>query len=114
VAAAQQASAGKLVSLVYDTVVQGSGGCSVAYGGYTEGTTFTIALFNYGTVVFTPSEVFDNATLTPSGGWSGAPSNGVTPGSMTAFTLTLTSCAHPAGQTFVLVDASGDEVTFGT
>jgi hypothetical protein len=114
VAAAQQASAGKLVSLVYDTVVQGSGGCSVAYGGYTEGTVFTVALYNYGTVSFTPAEVFDNATLLSSGSWSGAPSNSVTPGSMTTFTLTLMSCAHPAGQTFVLVDASGDEVTIGT
>jgi hypothetical protein len=113
-AVVQQASAGKLVSLVYDTVMQGSGGCSTVYSGYTEGTTFTVALFNYGTVPFTPSEVFDNATLLSSGSWSGAPSNTITPGSMTTFTLTLASCIHPSGQTILLVDSYGDEAQVGT
>ena len=110
----QQASAGKLVSLVYDTVTQGSGGCTAAYEGYTEGVTLTVALYNYGTVVFTPSEVFDNATLVSSSNWSGAPSSNVTPGGMTTFTMALASCAHPSGQTLLLVDSYGDEVQLGT
>lgn len=110
----QQASAGKLVSLLYDAVAQGSGGCTAAYEGYTEGTTLTVALYNYGTFVFAPSEVFDNATLVSSSNWSGSPSNGVSPGGMTTFTIVLASCAHPSGQTLLLVDSYGDEVQLGT
>lgn len=109
-AAVQQASVEKLVSLVYGTVNEGSGGCATTYNGYTEGTTFTLALYNYGTVAFTPSELFDNSTLISSSNWSGAPSNSIAPGSMTTFTVTLTSCAHPSGQTVLLVDSYGDEV----
>ena len=52
---------------------RGSGGCTAAYEGYTEGVTLTVALYNYGTVVFTPLEVFDNATLVSGSNWSGAP-----------------------------------------
>ena len=110
----QQASAGKLVSLVYDAVTQGSGGCTAPYEGYTEGVTLTVALYNYGTVVFTPSEVFDNATLVPSSNWGGAPSSSVTPGGMTTFTMALASCSHPSGQTLLLVDSYGDDIQLGT
>ena len=113
-ASVQQASAGKLVSLVYDAVAQGSGGCTAVYGGYTEGTSITVALYNYGTVAFTPSAVFGNSTLIPSSGWSGTPSNSMAPGSMTTFTAALTSCAHQSGQTLLFVDSFGDEVQVGT
>ncbi len=106
-AGAQQSSAGKLLSIIYGTVTQ-SGTCPV-YAGYNEGTSYTVALYNYGTVSFTPIEVFVNSTLV-----SGSPYGSIPAGGMTTYTLTLASCAHPSGQTFLLVDAYGDEVQVGT
>jgi hypothetical protein len=116
----QQASVGKQVSLIYGAVVAGSGSCTATYEGpdgnsYVEGKTYVLVLFDYGGVTFSPYEVFDNNTMLSVGGYSaitaGSPGQGASPVSNT---LTLTSCAHPAGQTFLLVDTSGDEVTVGT
>jgi uncharacterized membrane protein len=114
VASAEQASVGRQVSLVYGTVVAGSGGCTATYKGpdggtYTQGKTYTLVLYNYGSVSFTPDEVFDNGTLLAVGGYSTIPASGLTSNS-----FTLASCAHPAGQTFLLVDTSGDEISVET
>ncbi len=106
-AGAQQLSAGKLLSIVYGTVTQ-SGSCPM-YRGYNEGTAYTLAMYNYGTVSFTPIEVFVNSTLV-----SGSSYSSISAGGMTTYTLTLASCAHPSSQTFLLVDAYGDEVQVGT
>ena len=57
-----------------------------------------------------PTEIFVNGTLQYSGTGFGT----IAPASMTTYTLTLSSCAHPTGQTILLVDAYGDEVQFGT
>ncbi|MGD0396009.1 MAG: hypothetical protein ABSB26_03760 [Nitrososphaerales archaeon] len=104
----QEASAGKQISLVYGTVpYPGTAGCP-SYHGYTEGKSYTLALYDYGSVAFTPGEIFINGSLI-----AGGPYGTLSAGSMTVLTLTLGSCAHPAGQTFLLVDASGDEVQVG-
>ncbi len=119
-ASALQASVGKQISLVYGTVTAGSGACTKTYTGpdggtYTEGKSYTIVLYNYGSVSFTPNEVFDNGTLLAVGGYAtltaASPGQSAAP---TSIALALASCAHPAGQTFLLVDTSGDEVTIGT
>jgi hypothetical protein len=113
-ASAEQASVGKQISLVYGTVVAGSGGCTTTYKGpdggtYTEGKSYTLVLYNYGSVPFTPDEVFDNGTLLAVGAYSTVPASG-----LASNTLTLVSCAHPAGQTILLVDSSGVEISVGT
>lgn len=105
--AVQQASSGKLVSLIYGTVAQ-SGSCP-AYGGYNEGTAYTLVVYNYGTAAFTPAEAFVNSTLV-----SGGPYGGIASDSLATYTLTLPSCSHPSGQTFLLVDSYGDEAQIGT
>jgi hypothetical protein len=102
-------SLGKDVSLVYGTIPNpGSGGCTAVYNGVREGTGFVLALYGYGSSQFTPTEVFDNGTLL-----TGNSFGTVTPGSVAVLSLSL-SCAHPSGQTFLLVDAKGDEVQVGT
>lgn len=104
----QEASAGKQISLVYGTVpYPGTAGCP-PYHGYTEGMSYALALYNFGSVAFAPIEVFVNGSLL-----AGGPYSTLSAGSMTILTLTLGSCAHPAGQIFLLVDASGDEVQVG-
>lgn len=109
-ASVQQGSAGKQVSFIYFAVTPGSGSCVTAYQGVTEGKTSTLALYSYGSVGMNPTEIFVNGTLQYSGTGFGT----IAPASMTTYTLTLSSCAHPTGQTILLVDAYGDEVQFGT
>jgi hypothetical protein len=106
----QEASAGKQISLIYFTITAGSGSCTGTYKGVTEGKAATLALYNYGTVGMNPVEVFVNGTLL----YSGTGFGNIAPASMTVYSLTLGSCAHPTGQTILLVDAYGDEVQFGT
>jgi hypothetical protein len=78
-AAGQQASLSKQISLVYGTVpTPGSGGCTTSYKGFTEGTGYTLALYNFGSVGFTHSEVFDNGTLL-GGSYGSMPAGGMTP-----------------------------------
>jgi hypothetical protein len=110
---AQQGSVGAQVTLVYGTVVQGSGGCVSTYVGpdggiYAEGKSYDIVLFDYGSISFAPSEVFDNGTLLAPGGYATIGSGPV------SNMLSLAACAHPSGQTFALVDSSGNVVTVGT
>jgi len=116
----QEGSAGKQVSLVYGTIVAGSGGCTSTYRGpdgrpYAEGRTYLLTLYNYGSVSFTPYEVFDNGTLLAVGGYSTvAASAGGGASVPEEDTFTLPSCAHPGGQVFLLIDAAGDEVAIDT
>ncbi len=109
-ASVQQASAGKQVSYVYFAVTPGSGSCTTMYRGVTEGRATTLALYNYGSAGMNPTEIFVNGTLQ----YSGTGFGNIAPASMTTYSLTLSSCAHPSGQTFLFVDASGDEVQIGT
>ena len=110
---AQQSSVGEQVALVYGTLAQGSGGCTSTYvgadgGTYTEGKSYTLTLFDYGSVPFELSEVFDNGTLLAAGGYTPIGPSPV------ANAISLVSCGHPWGQTFLLVDGSGGEVTVET
>lgn len=111
-ASVQQGSAGKRISFIYFTDAPGSGSpsCTAVYHGIMEGKTSTLALYNYGSAGMNPTEIFVNDTLQYSGTGFGT----ISPAGMTTYTLTLTSCAHPTGQTILLVDSSGDEVQFGT
>jgi flagellin-like protein len=119
-ARAQISSAGKQVSLVYGTVAGGSGGCTATYRGpdggtYQEGKDFTLVLYDYGSVSFTPYEAFDNGTLLSVGGYATvAASAGGQAAAPTSNTLSLPTCARPTGQAILLIDASGDEVSIGT
>ena len=106
-ASAQEASAGKLVTLVYGAATP-SGSCPLR-GGVNEGMSFQVALFNYGTTNFTPSEVFVNGSLYTGGGYGT-----VSAGGLATFTLTLSSCAHSSGQTLLFADTQGDEVQVAT
>jgi FlaG/FlaF family flagellin (archaellin) len=108
-ASSQQAASGKLISMVYSSVFPGSGGCTQAYGGFKEGTSYTLALYNYGTNAFAPVSVYINGTLYAG---SGYPS--VAAGGLTAYSFTTPSCVHASGQTFTLVEAGGNEVSIGT
>jgi hypothetical protein len=109
-ASVQQASADKQVSYIYFAVAPGTGSCTAVYQGVTEGKTSNLALYNYGSAGMNPTEIFVNGTLQ----YSGTGFGNIAPGGMTTYTLTLSSCAHPTGQTVLLVDAYGDEVQFGT
>ncbi len=105
----QASSSGKQVSLVYGTVQSpGSGGCTSVYGGYAEGTAYSLALYNYGSVSFVPLQVFLNGTLL-----AGGPYAPISPGYSTTYSLTL-PCAHPSGQLFLLLDSAGDEIQVAT
>jgi hypothetical protein len=106
----QQASAGKQISYLYSAVVPSSGSCTSVYQGVTEGKTIVLSLYNYGSAGMNPTEAFVNGTLQ----YSGTGLGNIAPSSMTTYTLTLTVCAHPTGQTILLVDAYGDEVQLGT
>lgn len=101
---AQAEAAGVQVSLVYAAVAS-SGSCP-AFQGVNEGTSLTVALFDYGTVGFVPAEFVVNSTVY----FGSYPS--LNPGTMGQYPLTLASCSHPSGLTVVAVDARGDEVQF--
>ena len=98
----EQSSAGVQLGLVYTSVLSSS--TCPTYGGYTAGTSLTQALYDYGTSDYTPVTIVVNSTAY-SGNYAtmGA-------GSLAAYTITLTSCAHPPGQTIVAFDSSGNEV----
>ncbi len=108
-ASAQQGSSGKLVTLVYSSVFPGSGSCIQTYKGITEGTAFTLALYNYGITSFTPTAVYINGTLYSGSGYAAIIASG-----LTVYSFTAPTCVHASGQTFTLVDAGGSEVSIGT
>lgn len=105
-ASLRQEAAQTQLGLVYDSV-QPSGSCP-SYGGYQEGTSLTLAVYDYGTEGFAPSGFVVNSTL------YGGSYAALAPGTLGEYTLTLADCAHPSGLTIVAFDGSGDEVQFGT
>jgi FlaG/FlaF family flagellin (archaellin) len=103
-----EATAGKLVSLVYAAVASGSGGCTGSYQGVAEGTSFSMVLFDYGSAKFSPVAIYVNSTQYV------APYPVLLPGGSASYSLTLAGCAHASGQTVLVTDQSGDEVELGT
>lgn len=104
--ALQEEGSGVRLSLVY-AVVAPSGACP-PYRGVDEGTSLTVALFDYGTEGFSPAEIGVNSTLY-SGGFPTA-----SPGAMAYYTVVLGTCAHASGLTVAAIDTRGEEVQVGT
>lgn len=100
-----QDAASVQLALVYSTATAGSCG---SYLGSPEGTTLTVALFDYGSGTFTPSGFTVNSTVIT--GTYGA----LSPGELVAYALPLGPCVHSSGQTVVAFDSSGGEVQFET
>ena len=105
-ATAQEASVRIRVGLVYFLAASNSS-CPL-YGGYHEGTTMEIAIYNYGGASFAPAEVFLNGTMFAR---DYAP---LAPGTLGTYSLNTTTCSHSSGQTVTVADAAGDEVQFET
>lgn len=102
--ALQEEGSGVQVGLVYAAVAS-SGSCP-SYQGETEGTSLTVALFDYGTGGFTPVEIAVNSTV-----YSGDfPAVG--PGAMSLYTFVLGTCGHSSGLTIAAIDSKGEEVQF--
>ncbi len=101
-----QTSAGVQLGLVLVSVAS-STSCP-SYQGYNEGTALSLSLYNYGASDFTPAEIILNSTA-----YSGAYGT-LGAGTLGSYAITLSSCAHPSGQTIVAVDSLGDEVEFGS
>ena len=99
-AALMQSASGVDLSLVFVSV-SSSGSCP-QFGGYNEGTTITVSIFNYGVSAFTPSEIMDNSSV-----FSGAYPT-TAPGSLGEYTLDLGRCSHSAGQTLLALDSTGE------
>jgi hypothetical protein len=100
-----QEAASVQLAFVYSTTALGL--CN-SYGGSPEGTTLTVALFDYGSGSFTPTGFVVNSTVI-SGSYATA-----SPGELVQYAISLGACAHSSGQTLVAFDASGDEVQFET
>jgi hypothetical protein len=100
-----QEEASVQLTLVYSTTTMGTCG---SYRGSPEGTSVSLALFDYGSGSFTPSGFIVNSTIVA--GAYGA----VSPGELTQYFIPLGACAHSSGQTVVAFDAAGDEVQFET
>lgn len=108
-ASIDQQSSGTQIAYLFDTV-SSQAGCPL-YGGAPEGTVLSLTIFDYGSAKFTPTQLVVNSTLY----FGSFPAS--LPGAMSTLSLTLTpsgSCAHPSGQTVLLVDTNGDEVQFAT
>lgn len=105
-ASLQESASGRELSLVYATVAW-SGSCPT-YVGEVEGTSMTLALFDYGAYGFTPVEIVINSTIY-AGNYSA-----ISPGNLGQYTISLGSCAHATGQVITAIDAEGDEVQVDT
>ncbi|MDG7007026.1 MAG: hypothetical protein JRN06_02140 [Nitrososphaerota archaeon] len=101
-ASVQQSASGRELSLAF-AAVAASGSCP-AYRGGAEGTTLTLALFDYGASGFAPVEFVVNSTVYP------GTYPALSPGTMGRYTVSLGSCAHSTGQTVTVVGSAGDEV----
>ena len=95
-----QSSAETQIGLVYAAVAS-SASCPKS-GGVQEGVSLTLALYNYGSVSFSPSQLLVNATAYP--GTYGS----LAPGSLGLYAVTLAGCAHSSGQSVVVADSSGN------
>jgi hypothetical protein len=105
-ASLQQATAEVQISLVYSAVPP-SGSCPT-YGGFGEGTSITVALFDYGTAGFDPGGFLINSTAHV-GTYAS-----VGAGTMAEYVIPLGTCAHSSGQTILAFDSAGDEVQLET
>jgi hypothetical protein len=105
-ASLQRSSSDVQVGLVYAEVTS-SQRCP-SYQGTDEGTTLGVSLYNFGTSSFRPSLFAVNGTA-----YAGSFSP-LIPQSMGVYAIGLDSCAHSSGQTIEAVDASGDELQFGS
>jgi hypothetical protein len=94
------------LSLIY-AAVQPSGSCP-SYRGVQEGTSLTVALYDFGAAGFTPSGFVVNST-----GYGGAFAE-TGPGEMGQYTVALGVCAHQPGLKILVYDAAGDVAEFGT
>ncbi len=101
-----QTSAGIQVGLVY-AAVSPSLSCP-QYRSFNEGTSLTLALYDFGSAPLSPAGLVVNSTVYV-GGFPTVPAGG-----MAQVTLTLTSCAHSSGQTVVMFDSAGDEAQIET
>jgi hypothetical protein len=105
-ASLREGAAGTQLGMVY-AAVQPSGSCP-AYEGGQEGSTLTIAVFDYGSAGFTPAGFVVNSTVYAGSFGEAAP------GALAQYTVALASCAHQSGLTVLAYDSSGEEVQFGT
>ena len=105
-ASLRQGAAETSLGFVYDAV-QPTGSCP-DYRGYQEGTTLSIALFDYGAKGFTPAGFVVNSTAYAG---SYAETEG---GALRVYSLTLAGCAHQSGLTIMAYDGAGDEAEFET
>ena len=104
--AAQDVPAMVQVGLVY-FVAAPSGSCP-AYKNYQEGSSVSIAFYNYGEVSFSPVDIVVNGSA-HAGGY--AP---VAPGSMRTYELDIGTCSRSWGDTVTLIDQEGNELQFAT
>jgi len=105
-ASLQESASGVQLGLVY-AAVPSVGSCPV-YQGANEGTSLTLALFDFGTVAFTPMEFVVNSTV-----YTGSYSI-IIPSAMSQYVIILGTCAHASGLTIFVADAQGDEVQVGS
>jgi hypothetical protein len=101
-----QSSAETQLGLVY-VAVASTNACPI-YGGVHEGTSLTLALYNYGSTSFTPAVLLVNSTAF-AGAYPTTP-----PGSLGLYSLTLAGCSHSSGQSVVAEDPAGDVVQVGS
>jgi len=103
---ATQMAGGVQLEMVY-LVIDSSGSCPM-FGGYHEGTSATLALYDYGTADFAPAEIAINGTVyAGTYGILGA-------GALGAYSLNLGKCVHSSGQTVIVTDSLGEEAEFGS
>ena len=104
--AAQHVPAMTQVGLVY-FVVAPSGSCPES-GMYREGTSVSMAFYNYGEVPFAPAEIAVNGSVHP-GRYPP-----MAPGSMGTYALDTGACSRSWGETVTLIDPQGNELQFAT
>ncbi len=105
-AGARQSAAGVDLALVY-AAVSPSAACPT-YSGYQEGTTLTISIYNYGAGPFTPSELAVNSSV-----YAGAYAT-LGAGALGTYAIPLGTCAHPSGQTVLVLDVAGEGTQAGS
>ena len=103
-AMAQEASARIQLGLVYIVAVS-FGSCPI-YGGYHEGTTLEIAIYNYGGTPFKPAQMVLNGTV------FAGDYEPLAPGSLWTHAIVGTACSHSSGQTLIMENSAGEEVQF--
>jgi hypothetical protein len=109
-AAGDENSAGIQLSFIFATTSSASG--CMTYRGVPGGTVLEVAVFDYGSSSFLPTTMVVNGTVYYSSSFPTVPAGG-----MVTYRLSLDpagTCAHPWGQTVLMVDAGGDVFQFET